>query len=259
MKKPLMARIKDPAKFLFRIVLAPTYKKRIDQSRAYIESLRGIHTGKRCFIIGNGPSLNAADLDKIKGEISFGANRIYNIFSDTNWRPTYYFVQDPHILRSDRELINDRIKCDKFVGLMDYQPTPPIDGAYYLKVMQEFYTDEVEFSDDLTKEICDGTTITYSAIQMAVYMGFSEIFLLGVDHSYTVERDKNGKIVRNQDVKADHFSASDKVGSVPWVYRMEQSYETARNYADAHGIKIYNATRGGKLEIFERADFDTLF
>ena len=52
------------------------------------------HLGQRCFIIGNGPSLKAKDLDKIKGEFSFGANMIYKIFPETNWRPTYYFVED---------------------------------------------------------------------------------------------------------------------------------------------------------------------
>lgn len=37
------------------------------------------------------------------------------------------------------------------------------------------------------------------------------------------------------------------------------TFEKAREYADGHGIKIYNATRGGKLEVFERVNFDKLF
>ncbi len=38
-----------------------------------------------------------------------------------------------------------------------------------------------------------------------------------------------------------------------------EGYKSAGNYADIHGIKIYNATRGGKLEVFERVNFDSLF
>lgn len=60
----------------------------------YLKTLKGIHAGKRCFIIGNGPSLCAEDLDKLKDEYTFAANRIYEIFYLTEWRPTYYFVVD---------------------------------------------------------------------------------------------------------------------------------------------------------------------
>ena len=40
---------------------------------------------------------------------------------------------------------------------------------------------------------------------------------------------------------------------------MVLAYKSAKKYADSHGIRIYNATRGGKLEVFERIDFDSLF
>ena len=37
------------------------------------------------------------------------------------------------------------------------------------------------------------------------------------------------------------------------------SYQAAKQYAQTHGIKIKNATRGGKLNVFQRVDFDSLF
>jgi hypothetical protein len=43
------------------------------------------------------------------------------------------------------------------------------------------------------------------------------------------------------------------------VDKTTKAYQSAKAYADAHGIKVYNATRGGKLEVFERVDFDSLF
>ena len=65
-----------------------------------LSQFRNIHSGKRCFLIGNGPSLRASDLDTLHraGEITFAFNRIYNIFDQTEWRPTYYISQDEKML-----------------------------------------------------------------------------------------------------------------------------------------------------------------
>ena len=60
-----------------------------------IRKFRDNYRGKRCFIVGNGPSLNERDLELIKDEYSFATNRIYNIFNKTAWRPTFYVCVDP--------------------------------------------------------------------------------------------------------------------------------------------------------------------
>ena len=82
-------------------------------------------------------------------------------------------------------------------------------------------------------------------------MGFKEIYLLGVDHSYSTEMDKNGSLIRKPDIK-DHFSENDKVTNIPQLYKSTLAYEMAKKSAEKLGIKIYNVTRGGALEIFER-------
>ena len=40
---------------------------------------------------------------------------------------------------------------------------------------------------------------------------------------------------------------------------MKVAFEFAEEYSKEHGFRIYNATRGGALEAFERVDFDSLF
>ena len=89
-------------------------------------------------------------------------------------------------------------------------------------------------------------------MQLAAYMGVKEIYLLGVDFTYGGQ-EKN--------VEYTHFYGTDKSGnaSIGYVKHVALAYQSAKEYADSHGIKIYNATRGGKLEIFERVDFDSLF
>ena len=89
------------------------------------------------------------------------------------------------------------------------------------------------------------STVTISLIQIAVYMGFKEIYLLSCDCDYSGPK--------------QHFTyygmkSDSKAGDI-----MILAYQAAKDYADSHGIKIYNATRGGKLEVFEREDFDSLF
>ena len=82
-------------------------------------------------------------------------------------------------------------------------------------------------------------------------MGFKEIYLLGIDHNYSIELDENGNLYKNNGVR-DHFSDNDKTENVPQTFKSTLAYKAAKEYADRNGIKIYNATRGGKLEVFER-------
>lgn len=110
------------------------------------------------------------------------------------------------------------------------------------------------FSEEFQKYAYDGRTITYTCLQMAVYMGFKEIYLLGVDFNYTPD----------VYAEANHFAGyhpeGDSVRRNPFPREKQiLAYESAKKYADAHGINIYNATRGGKLEVFERVRFDELF
>ena len=104
------------------------------------------------------------------------------------------------------------------------------------------------FSEDVARVVYGGATVTYACIQIAVYMGFKEIYLLGVDCNYCKGSNSNYFFWEQ---KADVMNHKED--------RMVLSYESAREYADSHGIKIYNATRGGMLEVFERVEFDSLF
>lgn len=216
-----------------------------------IKKYKDAYKGKRCFIIGNGPSLNVEDLEMLKNEVTMASHGIYYIYDKTEWRPTFYCAQDA-------VLINERIdnivsNCDQsemFFGLVEnYKYSKKIkkyngirliiDGAYSS-------VKEPKFSSDPIKGFYEGMTVTYFNIQLAAYMGFKEIYLLGVDHFYS--GDEN-----------DHFSADDKCTNKPQTDKSTLAYISAKKHADENGMKIYNATRGGHLEVFDRVDFDSLF
>ena len=81
----------------------------------YIRSLKNAFKGLRCFIIGNGPSLTPSDLDKIKNEVSFAANRIYYMFDKTEWRPTFYMCCDKEAIMMNFSSIVDLPVKTKFI------------------------------------------------------------------------------------------------------------------------------------------------
>ena len=238
-----------------------------------IERFKNKYLGKRCFIIGNGPSLKAQYLELIKDEYCFAANRVYLMYEKTNWRPTFYMCQDDQILRAEWKNINTFNNVECFISynpMFKYGIDIPKANIYladnrdYLK-----RTLPISFSSKCENKIYDGSTVTYSSMQLAIYMGFKEIYLLGMDHNYAHTIDKNRKISYNPSVKTyfddtykDVYKEFEqKSGAIFAVYDFEavnSAYKQAKNVAEKKGIKIYNATRGGKLEIFERVNFDEL-
>lgn len=233
-----------------------------------IQSLKNIYENQKCFIIGNGPSLKIEDLNKISeyNYCSFGSNHIYKCFNNTRWRPDYYFFTDPTGIRetlSKEQEFNIIASNCKILFTRNIINFDKSSDNNVILINQVYSPDEenMEFSSDVSKCFYIGYSVTYIMLQMAVYMGFKEIYLLGMDHSYSIETvsiDGDVKIEKN--IK-DH---SDILGNAPmWgvanIYKINKGYEAAKKYADDHNIKIYNSTRGGKLEVFERLDFDRIF
>lgn len=221
-----------------------------------LKSYKGIHGGKRCFIVATGPSLTIADLEALENEFSFGMNSIVKLFGKTNWRPTYYGIQDCNVYEKMRDeilkvygnadniFISDLI-ADRF-GAPDNFHQFPLDAVYHdnqLELDRYF----ARFSDDCYRIVYDGYSITYSLIEIAIYMGFTEIYLLGADCSY--KRGAKNHIVDSGNDDKNEEKNHDK---------MIVGYKKAKEYADAHGIKIVNCTRGGMLEVFERKTLESV-
>lgn len=113
----------------------------------------------------------------------------------------------------------------------------------------------------MSKFLGQGYTVTYGAIQMAIYMGFSEIFLLGIDHNYNIIRDAKGRPLKKDDSCSNYPQGMSNYVDMKNLPRIEEStiaYETAEKISRKMGVRIYNATRGGKLDSFERVDFDLI-
>lgn len=232
-----------------------------------IAAMKDRYRGRRCFLIGNGPSLRAEDLTKLKehGEICFAFNRIYNIFENTSWRPDYYISQDEKMLAGCMEAVDRTELGVKLVPInLKWYHGIRLSSAdwFFMKRPREDGGKPLQFSDDPAKCVYNASTGMYTAAQFAAYMGFSEIYLIGVDHHFRISQNNSGEIVIDDSVK-DYFSEKyneDKEKLyIPNTEKSTLTYVAMKEQCEKRGMRVYNATRGGKLEVFERIDFDSLF
>ena len=231
-----------------------------------IASFKNLHVGQRCFIVANGPSLRPEDLDLLheRGEITFGMNRIYKLFDQTAWRPTYYVCEDELIAQSQQTQINEIEAKAKFIPIeLKWWHHVSIENACYFHLnYNERDRYPLSFSTDIAHQLDCRGTVTFSCMQLAAYMGFSEIYLLGVDHNYQKTIDLNGNVVVDPNAKdyfCEGYDADIKDVVVHDMGNNTRAYMDAKKYCDATGCTtIYNATRGGKLEVFKRVNFDEL-
>ncbi|NHC43336.1 DUF115 domain-containing protein [Bacillus sp. MM2020_1] len=228
--------------------------KRINKNSCY-EKLRNIknkHKGERCFIVATGPSLTIEDLEKLKDEVTFSMNSICLAFNDTDWRPTYYGIQFDILYKELKKHI-DMLEVEGiFIADSILNEVDTIDDYYIYPLNLLNHTRQhrkfnSKFSSDAFAQVFDGYSITYSLIQIAVYLGFKEIYLLGADCNYSSNMNHHFKDYSFVD------PAYSQAGN-----KMISAYKEAKKYADKNNIKIYNATRGGMLEVFERINLDTV-
>lgn len=241
---------------------------RIDSyNKSQILSLKNKYAGKRCFVICNGPSLRPEDLTKIhdNGDISIAMNMIARIYDKTPWRPTFLSATDDCVFAPlNKELVE---KCECGIKLYDrkrYMKTLNAKGKIVYMQFNESRNllDNPEFDIDMTQPLPSIGTSAYSMIEFAGYLGCKKVYILGCDMSYAVNLNRDGSISYNESGQ-NHFYAKDKdymthIKPAP-TWELQTAFDAAEKLSSKFGMKIYNATRGGKLESFERVDFDNLF
>lgn len=231
--------------------------------------LRNINKGKRCFIIGNGPSLNEIDLTLLKNEYTFGVNAIYTNHEKMGFYPTYYVVEDFLVAEDRSTEINAYNKSDiKFFGNYLRYCLNPDETTVLLNVLLDYseYENFPHFSQNLLQKVWVGGTVSYLCMQIAFYMGFSEVYLVGFDHNYNIPKDVqkgDNHVLTSSSNDVNHFNADyfgkGKRWHDPMLHRMDKAYRKARMTYEANNRIIQNATVGGKLEVFDRVDYKSLF
>ena len=262
MIKRIVKYLKEPDRLFERLSIFIKMQFRFKKkNEEYWNSLKDKYKGKRGFVIGNGPSLKMSDLDQLKGEVTIASNKIYLSFQKTDWRPSFVTVADPLVWKKIKNIIGDYIPI---VHISNYLNSSESNAnTIYWKARFRKNAKGFTFSDDMGYGAYSGSTVTYENIQFAVHLGLNPIYLIGCDHNYPGENNVKPGVAILQSEEKTHFidgyrSPGEAVLPAP-IQLMEAADCEARAYADSMGTEVYNATRGGKLEIFERADIGEIF
>lgn len=220
--------------------------------------LKNIAQKRRCFIVATGPSLTPEDLERIKEEITFGVNSIFLMYGNTDWRPSYYVCTDaPYFKRIQQEygimaenlsyyglFLNSKSK--KISRLIN--ETEDTHYIYFSGWNRAYDFEKYQFSDNIVSGLYAFGTVTTVTMAIAMYMGYKEIYLIGTDCNNLNKHFINDVTDADKD---DEY-----VKKV--IHAQLRGYELMKHEAEIRGVKIYNATRGGSLEVYERVKLEDI-
>ena len=239
-------------------------------------SLQDAFKGERIFIMGNGPSLNKTPLEKLENDYVFGVNRISLLFERVSWRPTFFTAFDVRVVPDNKEEfaeldIEYKFFSARYKTMLGQRPN------HYWYHTKGFY-DGFEGCFDpsvVYSGFGGGGTIGVMAAELAFFMGFREIYLIGTDVSYSVKEtvrqagpDAFGdgvglELESTDDDDANHFDpryfGKGKKWHNPNVREMKIGFARAAQAIERRGGVLLNATVGGELNQVPRVDFDSLF
>ena len=231
------------------------------ESMRRLAALKNIHKGKRAFIIGNGPSLKQTDLRKLRNEITFGMNRIYLAFPDLGFSTTYYCVSNDLVVE---QFVDDIVSLSipKFVAWRSRRHfSSTLQSSSLPTFVYTTYTGP-RFATDARGRVWEGATVTNLAMQIAFHMGIEKAILIGVDHNFESKGEANKTVVSQGD-DPNHFASNYFGKGVKWqlpdLDTSEIGYALAREGYRKAGREIVDATVGGKLTVFPKVDYESLF
>lgn len=233
---------------------SPTWMK----NKARLETWRNRFAGERCFVVGNGPSLKKTDLSKLAGEFTFGMNRIYLAFDDYAFKTSCLVSVNDLVLEQCHQDIQ-ALDIPKFVTWRARQYFTAGPETLFLDTD---YTLPENFNGDVIGRLFEGFTVTYICLQLAYFMGFKEAILIGVDHNFVTKGPANATVTSEGD-DPNHFAANYFGKGFKWqlpdLEGSERAYRMAGKAYQADGRRILDATVDGKLTIFPKVDYKTLF
>ncbi|MEA4811356.1 MAG: 6-hydroxymethylpterin diphosphokinase MptE-like protein [Anaerolineaceae bacterium] len=222
-----------------------------------LKALKNSHQGERCFVVGNGPSLKVTDLSKLQGEFSIGFNRIFLAAEELGFTPSCLVsINDLVIEQSVKEF--SQAALPKFFAWRARKWLGMDENTHFLYTT---YTGP-KFSKDVCGRVWEGATVTNVGLQLAYHMGFSQVYLIGVDHNF-VDKGKPNTTVESSGADQNHFSGAYFGKGFRWqlpdLEVSEQGYRMARKVYEETGREVYDATIGGKLQVFKKINYHELF
>lgn len=235
---------------------------------AAIRSMEGAYAGQRCVIVGNGPSLNELDLGLLASTPFFAVNGIFHAGDRLPCPPTFYVVEDNAVAKENTEDIRGFDAEYKFFPSIYRSMFGEAENQFYFRMNRGFYAQQSphycvpRFSLDASQRVFCGQSVTIINLQLAHYLGFAEVVLIGMDFSYVIpsDADRSGDLITSRSDDPNHFHpeyfGKGKTWKDPKLPRVLANYQLAKAVFEATGRRIVNATPGGNLHVFERVEFE---
>ena len=218
-------------------------------SKRKLKALKNKYKGEKAVIMCNGPSLNKVDFKLLGNVFTFGLNKINLLFDRSEFRPSAIVAVNSYVIEQNKDFYN-YTDIPVFLDSKGHQIIKKRNKVTFLHS-----TPVKTFVRDCSISISQGGTVTFVAMELAFHMGFTEVALVGCDHYFNSKGPLN-TLVKSGKEDSDHFDsryfAGGQLWQLPDLPQSEYSYYLADNAFKTHGRKIYNATDGGHLEIFER-------
>ncbi|MBQ8138899.1 MAG: motility associated factor glycosyltransferase family protein [Lachnospiraceae bacterium] len=231
----------------------------------WLDSMHDKYLGERCFIICNGPSLTKEDYVKLKDEYTFGMNYICNWFYETGIETTFYVVQDywarARYMKDDFDRLSNTV-----IFLSDHMFKKygfEYEGKYNLmpaSLKNLHYPQKMRrFQPNLKKGVSIGRSVAYPCAELAYYLGFRQIYLIGADCQIDVggaHPEADGLYGRHEDVEFLKWNCYGQEETKSRGLILDQ--EIISKFCKRSDLKVFNATKGGALEVFPRVSLDEI-
>ena len=225
-----------------------------------MKKFRDIHKGQTALIMGNGPSLDTVPRTLLERFISFGANSITLAYTHSDECPKNLKGFVANYLVAINPLVIEQNKVD----ILNY---PAL--AFFLRAGSGLSGDRIyplistppQFSYTPEQGIYEGFTVTYVSLQLAFFMGFSTVYLVGVDHNYSYQGEPNEE---NDKVEPDlnHFHPDYFKGQKwnnPDLVNSTKAYAMAENAYRKAGREIINLPPNTALDVFEKGEYADVY
>lgn len=219
--------------------------------------LRNRHLNERVILVANGPSLNNMPLGYLRNETVIGLNKIYLGIKKFGFYPRYYVAVNDKVITQSAQQIN-ALNCVKFISQRNAHYIPENALTYHINTN----ICPTGFSNDIALGVHEGWTVTHVALQIAYFLGFKEVIIIGLDHRFQYTGQPNeASVLEGPDT--NHFSPEYFGGGQTWdnpdLANSEKSYRIAKAAFEKAGRRIIDATVNGACTIFEKADYRHIF
>ncbi|MDV4179934.1 hypothetical protein R1521_15640 [Rhizobium brockwellii] len=250
----------------------------VASSLAENRQLAGLHAGQRCFILGNGPSVKGLDLSRLQGEnvITVSNGYLHSDFDKFQSRYhcvpqiTYGLMTSEDVVRWFDEMHSHLGAAELFLSSTEAELVRKHNlfsgrTVRYLVLGESFDERPSVEIVDISQPVPRVDSVPVMALMIAMYLGFKEIILLGVDHdrflSSPYQYAFDLKVQKGKDitVNADGTPRRNRHDDFQQAARLWRQYRAISNIARANDIRVVNSTPGGALDEFERRPFQAWF